>query len=60
MMFLSELFHNIVTVMDILKPGHRHSWVVPDQLEERRTKPHEHVVHLRQSETLIRFGRIFC
>ena len=53
-------FHKIVAVMDILEPGHRHCRVVTDQLEEWRTKPHEHVVHLTQSETLIRFVKNFC
>ena len=42
-------FHKTVTVMGVIKPGHRHSWVVPDKLKKRRTKPHEHVVHLKSS-----------
>ena len=53
-------FHKIVAVMDILEPGHRHCRVVTDQLEEWRTKPHEHIVHLTQNETLIRFVKNFC
>ena len=39
--------HKTAAVMDIVKPGHRHSRVVPDKLEKRGTEPHEHEVHLQ-------------
>ena len=55
MMFLSELSATfcqkriVISSKNILvlrEPGHRHGWVVSDQLKQRGAEPHEHVVHL--------------
>ena len=43
---LSKKFISSKIILGLREPGHRHGWVVSDQLKQRGAEPHEHVVHL--------------
>ena len=51
-----KIVNSSKNILVLREPGHRHGWVVSDQLKQRGAEPHEHVVHLgRKVKNYVKF-----